>query len=142
MTEEENVVSSSYPDIESPQQDIYTMVSSKFSKLGDEVAITDVLSGREYTYKQLDDNICKFSTSLRKSLGFSKGDVLCIALPNIIEYPVVLLGVLRSGGIASTCNPAYTARELAHQFKNSGAKEIVTVPACLQTLKKQQPRLV
>ena len=136
MAGEENVVRSSYPDIESPQQDIYTMVSSKFSKLGDKVAITDALSGREYTYKQLDDNICKFSTSLRKSLGFSKGDVLCIALPNTIEYPVVLLGVLRSGGVASTCNPTYTASELAHQFKNSGAKAIVTIPACLQTVEE------
>ena len=135
MENEDNVVCSSYPDIEAPKQDIYGLISSGFSQYAGRVAIIDGVTGREYTYKEIDESICKFSTSLQR-MGFARGDCLCIVLPNMPEYPVIVLGVLRSGGVVSPCNPAYKASELAFQFKDAGAKVIVTFPGCVSAVQE------
>ena len=129
------VVSGSTPDIELPKHGIYKTVSEEFSKFGSRTAIVNGLTGREYSFNELDENICKFSSSLLR-MGFGRGDVMCIVSPNSTEYPVAFLGVLRSGGVVSTCNPAFTSNELAFQFQNSNAKMVTTVPECLSTVQE------
>ena len=127
------VVRSPMPDIKLPNEDIYRRVSSKFSKFGSKIGLVEGISGREYSYNELDESTCKFSSGLQR-MGFGKSDVMCIVLPNCPEYAVVFLGTLRAGGVISTCNPTYTADELAYQFKNSGAKIVTTIPAILSTV--------
>ena len=57
-------------------------------------------------------------------------------LPNILQYPVCLAGLLRAGFTAVNVNPLYTARELKHQLNDSGATAIVIVENFCGTLQK------
>ena len=130
------VVSCPYPDIKLPTEDIYTLITKEFPNYGSKIGLVDGISGREYSYNEIAETTIKFSSGLRKKLGFEKGNVLGIVAPNSPEYAVLYLGTLAAGGVVSTCNPTYTADELAYQFKNSGTKIIATIPAILPTIQE------
>lgn len=130
-----NIVTSPFPDIETPSQDLYRLVYRDFAKFGKKIAIVDGVTGQEFSYNQIDELTGKVSSGLRR-IGFGKGDVLTIVCPNSPEYPVLFFGALACGGVVSTCNPAYTADELSFQFTNSNAKMVVTVPALLPTVQE------
>ena len=57
-------------------------------------------------------------------------------MPNLLQYPVALFGVLRAGLVVVNVNPLYTPRELEHQLNDSGAKAIVIVSNFAHTLEK------
>lgn len=59
--------------------------------------------------------------------GLKKGDVVAIYSPNIPEYPIIFFGTIMAGGTVTTCNPLYTAKELAHQLELSDARHIFTI---------------
>src|SRR5690349_8056386 len=80
--------------------------------------------GVELTYRELDRLARSFSGYLL-STGLKPGDHVALMLPNGLEYPVCAIGVLRAGMAVVSVNPMYTARELAHQLQDSGAKAIV-----------------
>jgi long-chain acyl-CoA synthetase len=75
-----------------------------------------------------------FAAYLQTGLGLRKGDRVALMLPNLLQYPVALFGVLRAGLVAVSVNPLYTARELEHQLKDSGAVAIVIFEAAAHTL--------
>lgn len=81
--------------------------------------------GKTFSYREIDLLSRKFAAYLQKDLGLVKGDRVALMMPNILQYPVALFGVLRAGLIAVNVNPLYTARELEHQLKDSGSKAIV-----------------
>ncbi len=81
--------------------------------------------GTVMTYAELDRKSRHFAAYLQASRGMHPGDRLAIMLPNILQYPVVLFGALRAGLVIVNCNPLYTARELEHQLRDSGATAIV-----------------
>ena len=62
-----------------------------------------------------------FAAFLRHGLELEAGERVAIMLPNLLQYPVALLGVLRADLVAVLVNPMYTARELRHQLADSGA---------------------
>ena len=64
--------------------------------------------------------------------GMEKRDVLTLVSPNSAEFCTTFFSTLAVGGIMSTCNPQYTAEELAYQFKNSNSKYVATIPALLE----------
>ena len=130
------VVSSPHPDIKLPTEDIYTLITKEFPNYGSKIGLVDGISGREYSYNEIAETTSKFSCGLQNRLGFEKGDVLSIVAPNSPEYAVLYLGTLAAGGVVSTCNPTYTADELAYQFKNSSTKIIATIPAILPTIQE------
>ena len=129
------VVRSPFPDIQLPTDDLYTLVTKNFSKHGSRTAIVDGISGREYSFNELGETFSKFSTGIRQQ-GFCQGDVMALVAPNSPEYPVLYMGTLAAGGTVSTCNPGFTADELAFQFKNSNAKYVATVPQILPTVQE------
>lgn len=81
--------------------------------------------GKSYTYREIDLLSRKFASYLQHDLKLQKGDRVALMMPNILQYPVALFGVLRAGLIAVNVNPLYTARELEHQLNDSDAKAIV-----------------
>ena len=81
--------------------------------------------GKTYSYKEMEILSRKFASYLQNDLGLKKGDRVAIMMPNILQYPIVLFGVMRSGMIAVNVNPLYTARELKHQLNDSGALAII-----------------
>ena len=79
--------------------------------------------GKTITYSELLEQSSTIGAWLQ-SKGLEKGDRVAIMMPNILQYPAVLCGVLRAGFTVVNVNPLYTPRELEHQLKDSGAKAI------------------
>jgi long-chain acyl-CoA synthetase len=75
-----------------------------------------------------------FAAYLQSGLGLAKGERVAIMMPNLLQYPVALFGILRAGLTAVSVNPLYTARELEHQLKDSGASAIVIFESGAHTL--------
>ena len=91
--------------------------------------------GRDISFKQTDSLSQAFGAYLQ-SLGLAKGDRVAVMMPNVPQYPVVVAAVLRAGLVLVNVNPLYTARELEHQLKDSGAKAIVVLENFASTLEK------
>jgi long-chain acyl-CoA synthetase len=79
--------------------------------------------GKEMTYSQLDQYSAALAAWLQ-GRGFGKGKRVAIMMPNVMQYPVALAGILRAGCTVVNVNPLYTPRELEHQLKDSGADAI------------------
>jgi long-chain acyl-CoA synthetase len=79
--------------------------------------------GVSMSYRELDENSRAVAAWLQ-SKGLTKGARVAIMMPNVLQYPVVLAGVLRAGCTVVNVNPLYTPRELEHQLKDSGAEVI------------------
>ncbi|WP_367106237.1 AMP-binding protein [uncultured Psychrobacter sp.] len=62
-----------------------------------------------------------------QSLGLTKGDKVAVMMPNILQLPVAVIGVLRAGLTLVNVNPLYTSRELEHQLTDSDAKVLILV---------------
>lgn len=92
--------------------------------------------GTTMTYGELDQLSTKFASFLQNDLKLQKGDRVALMMPNILQYPVALYGILRAGLTAVNVNPLYTARELEHQMKDSGAKAIVIFANSAHILEK------
>ncbi len=92
--------------------------------------------GKNITFSELDTLTKKFASYLQNNLKLEKGDRVALMMPNILQYPVALFGILRAGMIAVNVNPLYTARELEHQLKDSGAKAIVIFANSASVLQK------
>lgn len=90
--------------------------------------------GAAMTYAELDWWSRNFAAYLQKSLGLHKGDRVAIMMPNLLQYPMALFGVLRAGLVVVNVNPQYTAPELEHQLKDSGAVAIVVLENFAHTL--------
>lgn len=83
--------------------------------------------GTTITFAQLEEESRKFASYLQNVLKLKKGDRIAIQMPNILQFPIAMFGALRAGLIVVNTNPLYTAREMRHQFKDSGAKAVVIV---------------
>ncbi|MFW1676714.1 AMP-binding protein [Pontibacter sp. JAM-7] len=81
--------------------------------------------GRCLSYRELDQLSAAFACYLQQETDLQPGDRIAIQLPNIIQYPIVLFGALRAGLVVVNTNPLYTADEMLHQFKDSGAVALV-----------------
>ena len=92
--------------------------------------------GVSITFRELDRMSRDFGAYLQKVVGLKKGDRVAIMLPNVLQYPVALFGILRAGLTAVNTNPMYTPRELEHQLKDSGATAIVVLENFAHTLQE------
>ncbi|TAK92162.1 MAG: long-chain-fatty-acid--CoA ligase [Burkholderiaceae bacterium] len=90
--------------------------------------------GHAITYAELERLSRQFAAFLQNIPGMQKGDRVAIMMPNLLQYPIALFGVLRAGFTVVNVNPLYTAHELEHQMKDSGAKVIVIVENFAHTL--------
>jgi len=93
--------------------------------------------GTEMKNERLDRLVKAFAGYLQ-SQGIKKGDRVAIMLPNIFQYPVVLFAILRIGAVVVNVNPLYTARELNHQLKDSGAETIIVMETFAKTMQEAQ----
>ena len=96
--------------------------------------------GATLSYAQLDELSRAFAAWLQQKAGLAPGDRVALMMPNILQYPIALFGVLRAGMVVVNTNPLYTARELEHQLKDSGAKAIVIVENFVHVLQQVLPR--
>ena len=92
--------------------------------------------GASITYAELDRSSRDFAAYLQRSLELHKGDRVALMMPNLLQYPVALFGVLRAGLVVVNVNPQYTASEVEHQLKDSGAVAIVVLENFAHTLQE------
>ncbi|KAA0875656.1 AMP-binding protein [Nitrincola tapanii] len=90
--------------------------------------------GAEISYSQLDRLTRRFAAWLQLNTPLKPGDRLAVQLPNLMQYPLVLIAALRAGLVLVNTNPLYTADELLTQLKDSGAKAIVAFTPLAQPL--------
>ncbi|NRP58584.1 AMP-binding protein [Marinobacterium sp. xm-d-564] len=81
--------------------------------------------GRTIDYQELDELSDAFAVYLQKETSLQPGDRVAIQLPNLIQYPIVLFGILKAGLVVVNTNPLYTSNEMEHQFCDSGAKALI-----------------
>jgi len=109
------------------------LMEESFRLHADRVAYT--FMGSTQSFAETDAQSQAFAAYLQQ-LGLSPGDRVAIMMPNVPQYPVVVAAVLRAGYVVVNVNPLYTARELEHQLKDSGAKAIVIIENFAATLQQ------
>ncbi|MCI3946712.1 long-chain fatty acid--CoA ligase [Pseudomonas syringae] len=81
--------------------------------------------GVTLTYAELDHHSAAFAGYLQQHTQLVPGDRIAVQMPNLLQYPIAVFGAMRAGLIVVNTNPLYTAREMRHQFQDSGAKALV-----------------
>ena len=92
--------------------------------------------GQVLTFRKLEERSRAFAAYLQNEFKLKHGDRVALMMPNLLQYPIALFGILRAGLIAVNVNPLYTPRELEHQLQDSGAVAIVVVSNFASTLEK------
>ncbi len=92
--------------------------------------------GQTLTYQEIEVKSRALACWFQQESGLQPGDRIVIQLPNIIQYPIAAYAALRAGLVVVNTNPLYTPKEMLHQFKDSGAKAIVTLQDLLPKLKQ------
>jgi long-chain acyl-CoA synthetase len=96
--------------------------------------------GKTISFGELDGQARDFGAWLQAK-GLPKGGRVAIMMPNCLQYPIAMYGALRAGYTVVNVNPLYTARELEHQLKDSGAEVIVILENFARTLQEVLPRV-
>ncbi len=119
------------PDMYSSLVDMFEKSVQKYA---DQTAFINM--GQVMTFRKLEERSRAFAAYLQNSLKLKKGDRVAVMMPNLLQYPIAIFGILRAGCIVVNVNPLYTPRELEHQLNDSGAKAIVIVSNFAHTLEK------
>ncbi len=125
--------------IDMPEDDtsMIEVFERNFRRYGQKTAY--ICMGASITFKQL-DRYSRQIASYLQSLGLVKGDKVGVMMPNILQYPIVALGIIRAGMVLVNINPLYTSRELSHQLHDSGAKAIFIVENFAKTYQEAEDK--
>ena len=96
--------------------------------------------GKTLTYGEMYTLSGAFAAYLQQHTDLQPGDRIAVQLPNVLQYPVAVFGAIRAGLIVVNTNPLYTAREMEHQFNDSGAKALVCLANMAHLAEKVVPR--
>ena len=112
---------------------LVALLENSFKQYADRTAYS--FMGKDISYAETDAQSRALAAYLQ-SLGLARGDRVAIMMPNVPQYPATVAAILRAGYVIVNVNPLYTARELEHQMKDSGAKAIVIIENFAATLQK------
>ena len=104
---------------------IQAVLKESCQRFADKPAFSNM--GKTITYGELYELSGTFAAYLQQNTDLQPGDRIAVQLPNVLQYPVVVFGALRAGLVVVNTNPLYTAREMEHQFNDSGAKALVSL---------------
>ncbi|WP_116125777.1 AMP-binding protein [Lewinella sp. IMCC34183] len=110
-----NVDTDAYPTL-------VAMLRAKMKEFGKKPAFSSM--GRDMSFRELDELGDAFGAYLHYR-GLQPGDKVAVMMPNLLQYPVALHGILKAGLVIVNTNPLYTPPEMKHQFNDSGAKAVV-----------------
>jgi long-chain acyl-CoA synthetase len=114
------------------------LFEESFARFRDRPAFVSM--GVALSYGEVDALSRDFAGYLRNDLGLAPGERVAIMLPNLLQYPVALIGALRAGLVVVNVNPLYTATELEFQLEDSGAAAVVVLENFAHTLAQALPR--
>lgn len=115
-------------------QSLVDMFEQAAARYADQAAFMNM--GEVMTFRKLEERSRAFAAYLQQGLGLQKGDRVALMMPNLLQYPIALFGILRAGMVVVNVNPLYTPRELEHQLNDSGASAIIIVSNFAHTLEK------
>lgn len=128
----------SYPSGIQPEIDIHAFNSvaevfeHSVSEYGDSPSFSNM--GKTISYAELGDMVTNLASYLQSLPGMEKGDRVAVMMPNLLQNPISIFGILKAGFTVVNTNPLYTTRELRHQLKDSGTKVIIIVDNFCHTL--------
>ena len=102
---------------------ILAVLKESCQRFADKPAFSNL--GKTITYGEIYKLSGDFAAYLQKHTDLKPGDRIAVQLPNVLQYPIVVFGAMRAGLVVVNTNPLYTAREMEHQFNDSGAKALI-----------------
>lgn len=117
-------------------QSIGAYFEDAVTRFGERTAFISGATGIGLTYSELDRKSRDVAAYFQSVLRLPKGTRIALMMPNLLQYPVCLFALLRAGYVVVNVNPMYTARELEHQLKDSGAKAMIVVELFAHTLER------
>ena len=114
------------------------LFEDSFARFRDRPAFVSM--GVALSYGEVDELSRDFAAFLHGDLGLARGERVAIMLPNLLQYPVALIGALRAGLVVVNVNPLYTASELEFQLEDSGAAAVVVLENFAHTMAQALPR--
>ena len=115
-----------------------SLIEDACGRFADRIAYHSM--GTSITYRELEAQSRAFGAWLQQRAGLKSGDRIAIMLPNLLQYPIAMFGALRAGLTVVNTNPLYTASELEHQLKDSGALAVVVLENFAATLQQALPQ--
>ena len=116
---------------------IQAVLAEACARFADKPAFSNL--GHTLSYAELERDSAAFAAWLQQHTDLKPGDRLAIQLPNLLQYPVVVFGAIRAGLVVVNTNPLYTAREMQHQFVDSGARAVVCLANMADRLEQILP---
>jgi len=95
------------------------VVQQSVAKFGKQTAFYSM--GKELSYQQIGELSDQFASYLQNVLKLPRGERVVVMMPNLLQYPIAVFGILKAGMVVVNTNPLYTPRELEHQLNDSGA---------------------
>ena len=120
-----------YPNVQS-------VLRQSCERFADKPAFSNL--GKTLTYGELYEQSGAFAAYLQQRTDLQPGDRIAVQLPNLLQYPIAVFGAIRAGLIVVNTNPLYTAREMEHQFNDSGAKALVCLANMAHLAEKVVPQ--
>ncbi|MFK3771318.1 long-chain-fatty-acid--CoA ligase FadD1 [Pseudomonas sp. NPDC089406] len=117
---------------------IQAVLKQSCQRFADKPAFSNL--GKTITYGELYTLSGAFAAWLQQHTDLKPGDRIAVQLPNVLQYPVAVFGAMRAGLIVVNTNPLYTAREMEHQFNDSGAKALVCLANMAHLAEKVVPK--
>ncbi|CAG9101522.1 unnamed protein product [Plutella xylostella] len=131
----DKIVKSPYKNVEIPNMTVNDYVWQNLDRWPERTVSVCPVTGRGYTYEKAFKLSNSFGANLRIKFKIRDGDAVAVMLPNVPDYPLVVMGILEAGGVVTTVNPIYTAYEVQRQLQMSASKAIVTLPENVKTIK-------
>ncbi|BAP43797.1 long-chain-fatty-acid--CoA ligase FadD1 [Pseudomonas sp. 21LCFQ02] len=120
-----------YPNVQS-------VLKQSCQRFADKPAFSNL--GKTLTYGDLYELSGAFAAWIQQHTDLKPGDRIAVQLPNVLQYPVAVFGAMRAGLIVVNTNPLYTAREMEHQFNDSGAKALLCLANMAHLAEKVLPK--
>ncbi|SFP11174.1 long-chain-fatty-acid--CoA ligase FadD1 [Pseudomonas borbori] len=117
---------------------IQAVLKQSCQRFADKPAFSNL--GKTISYGELYELSGAFAAYLQQHTDLQPGDRIAVQLPNVLQYPVAVFGALRAGLVVVNTNPLYTAREMEHQFNDSGAKALVSLANMAHLVEQVVPK--
>jgi len=117
---------------------LVALLEASFTRFGGQPAFTNL--GTTLTFAEVERHSRAFAAYLQSLPGLERGDRVAIMMPNTLQSPVALFGILRAGLVAVNVNPQYTITELGHQLSDSGARAVVVLENFAHTVAAALPQ--
>ena len=119
-------------------ESIISVFEESVQKYGAQAAFENM--GKSLSYAELAQQAQQFASFLQNTLKLPRGERVAVMLPNVLQYPIAIFGILQAGLVVVNTNPLYTPRELEHQLNDSGATTIIVLENFANTLELVLPK--